>query len=266
MKKVQTKIAALVAGLILLSSLLLMPVSAANIGDVIGFSQPTDIVATINGYQLTSYNVNDYTYICVEDLQYYGFNVAFDMNSRTLSLDRNPQITEIDPQNSNPDFRTIGIRQQRHDILHTDIVTYAGRDVVEGSNINGKTIINFEELARFGTVSYDNDKREISLVIDGLNTNAFLSIAEALQEYQEYNSIWDIRYRAKGDILVLVATARMYASPEEQQFFKENIIPDDRKDTQTALDLFRENGIPFSAIQVEYRNFDRSLITFYEVK
>ena len=161
-------------------SIFTINVSAYNIGDVIGYAQPTDIVATINGYQLNSYNVNGFTYIVVEDLRFYGMDVVYDNYSRTLSVTRNPQVTYIDPALSNPSYANIGTNTSYLNILYTDIVTYINGIYVNSYNINGSTIIKFDDLAQFGQVSYDNNQREISLNIPGLNTNPIVSLANIL--------------------------------------------------------------------------------------
>ena len=140
MKKTSKKLMTLTMVIITVISLFTVPCGAANVGDVIGYAQPTDIVATINGYQLESYNVNGLTYICVEDLRYYGFNVTFDMNTKTLAFSRSSEPTTIDPQHTNPDFYAIGTNQGFKNTLYTDIVTYANNEYVTSSNINGKTI------------------------------------------------------------------------------------------------------------------------------
>ena len=160
----------IILALILSVSLFPMTTLAANIGDVIGYAQPTDIIATINGYKIESYNVNDLTYICVEDLRYYGFDVYYDNATRSLSFGRSSS-TSISPNTTNPKYSSIGSNSQRRPILYTDIVTYANGIYTPASNINGQTIINFNSLSQFGAVSYDNNKREISLVINGLNFN-----------------------------------------------------------------------------------------------
>ena len=155
-------------------------VRAYNIGDIIGYAQPTDIIATINGYQLLSYNVDGYTYIVAEDLKAYGMNVVYDDASRTLTVTRNTD-TVIDPVSSNPDYMKIGTKNVKTNILYTDIVTYVEGALVKSFNINGATIIPFNDLAHFGLVHYNNDRREISLTIENVNTNPTSDIAKYLE-------------------------------------------------------------------------------------
>ena len=259
------RLIALISAIVMTVSLFSVNVSAANVGDVIGYAQPTDIIATINGYQLQSYNVNDYTYICVEDLRHYGFDVSFDMDSRTLDFSRNSDITAIDPQNTNPDFWSIGAVKERINILYTDIATYTNGEYISGSNINGRTIINFDELGRFGEVSYDNDKREISLVIDDIEYNPIALLADELYKNLEYNEVWEPLVRAKGDVLMWILTARFYLTADVRDYLITDIIPEEKQGARDILELCQSNDIPVSSVYFEYINSDGTYITSFQV-
>lgn len=265
MIKFSKRLIALISAIIMTVSLFSVGVSAANVGDVIGYAQPTNIIATINGYQLQSYNVNDYTYICVEDLRHYGFDVSFNATSRTLDFSRNSDITAIDPQNTDPDFWSIGAVKYPINILYTDIATYANGEYIAGSNINGRTIINFDDLGRFGEVSYDNDKREISLVIDDINYNIVALLADELYENLEYNEVWEDLFRAKGDVLMWISTSRSYLPADERAYLISDIIPEDKQFVKELLELYQSNGIPVSSIYCEYINSDGTYITSFQV-
>lgn len=243
-----------------------IPAGAVSVGSVIGYAQPTDIVATINGYQLESYNVNDLTYICVEDLRYYGFDVKFDSYTRALSFSRDYNISHIDPQNTNSNFWSIGSDTGWKSILYTDITTYADGQYVESSNINGRTIINFNELSRFGTVSYDDSRREISLTLDGVNQNLVDLFAKEMQKLSEDGSAdWKIIFRAKGDVFMLIGTARSYMTQADKDAFIREIIPGDKLDAKELLNNLHSYNIPASSVFVEYKNTDGSPITSYQV-
>lgn len=265
MKKTSKKLMTLTMVIITVISLFTVPCGAANVGDVIGYAQPTDIVATINGYQLESYNVNGLTYICVEDLRYYGFNVTFDMNTKTLAFSRSSEPTTIDPQHTNPDFYAIGTNQGFKNILYTDIVTYANNEYVASSNINGKTIVNFNELSRFGSVAYDNDKREISLVIENVNRNDIAELASLLHDNSKYNSDWVVHYRAKGDILMIIGTSREYMNESQRNNFINIVIPKDKEDGEQLLSTLEDIDYYPSALYVEYKNSDGTIITSYTI-
>ena len=137
-------------------------VSAQQIGDVVGNTLYTDIVAKINGYDIESYNINGYTAVCAEDLRAFGYDVLWDQASRSLKITKlaNETITSSFKHQA-PASYLLG--QKRYDVLYTDIKTYINGVEVTSYNINGRTIIYFNDLAVFGAVGYDNNKREISL-------------------------------------------------------------------------------------------------------
>ena len=148
-----------------------IPVGAYRVGDVVGYALTTDIAATINGYDIPSYNVDGYTYIVVEDLRYYGFAVNYDNATRSLAVSRNYAQNWVSKSYSKPAVLPHLIGKRAYSLLYTDIKTYLDGYYVHSYNINGQTIIRFDSLAAYGTVAYDNGKREISLNISGINYN-----------------------------------------------------------------------------------------------
>jgi len=227
---------------------------ATRVGDVVGYAQPTDIVATINGYQLESYNVDGYTYICVEDLRYYGFNVYYDNYTRSLSFSRNG-ATYIDPQNTNPNFWNIGNNNTRRPILHTDIVTYANGSYVGSANINGQTIIQFDHLRAFGAVNYDNTKREISLVLSDVYYNPVATLANSIGKDLS-NYAWDSIVRAKGNMLTIKNVSKEFSSTSEigniPEFSLRVQSGDIYQNRKQALDTFRSKGYDISSLYEVY--------------
>lgn len=260
------KLISIIAVLVMVISLMPTGASAARVGDVVGYAQPTDIIATINGYQLQSYNVNGYTYICVEDLIYYGFDVSYDNNTRTLSVKRNYGITWINPQGTNPNFWDIGELKSRKSILYTDINTYVNDQWVGSSNINGRTIISFNELGRFGTVEYNNDRREISLFMDDVNYNEVAAAAMMLQYSIEKPEGISFIIRAKGDVLMFIFKSDMYISSYEINSqsigaFKAETEPVYRD----VLYNLKNSGVPVSSIYCELKNSNGAYITSFQV-
>ncbi len=258
------KYLSLVLAIILAVSLVPNMVLAANIGDVIGYAQPTDIVATISGYQLESYNVEGLTYICVEDLRYYGFDVYYDDTTRSLYVSRNNEAVVIDPQNTNPNFWAIGSSNTKKPILYTDIVTYINGAVVPSCNINGQTIIQFDNLNVFGTVTYIDEIREILLLIEDMEYNDVALFALLCQEKSEYNEDWKIIFRAKGDLLMLIGTAHHYMSYEEREYYLNNFFVSDKQSADEILAGCIENEIPVSSVYMEVRNSDGTLLASYQ--
>ena len=157
---------------IILSILLSLSVFAYKIGDVIGTSLTTDIVAQINGYDIASYNYQGYTYIVAEDLANYGFSVQYDNSTRTLGIYRNYGVTNIYSTYTKPAVSSKDVGKVAYKLLYTDIATYLDGTYVNSYNIDGKTIICFDDLAGYGTLNYDNNSRKLTLDIPGIAKNS----------------------------------------------------------------------------------------------
>lgn len=180
MKKIIKRITAFIICATIISSFM-VTASAIKIGDVMGYAQPTNIIASVNGYQMMSYNVNGYTYVIAEDLRHYGFDVAYDDSTRSLTISRNAQV-DIAPHITLGSFWNIGSNKEKKNILHTDIGTYIAGEFITSYNINGSTIVCFDELAKFGQVSYDNERREISLTVSGIKKNPVAELVDLIHE------------------------------------------------------------------------------------
>ncbi|MBE7053104.1 MAG: DUF1311 domain-containing protein [Ruminococcaceae bacterium] len=155
-----------------------VPSCFAKNGDVIGYACYTDIVATINGAKIASYNVDGNTYVIAEDLKDYGFNVIWDANDRLIEVKRNYSVRDIYTNYQNPYISKNQIGKKAYNLLETDInasiggyhlFSYRGKDFVRSYNIDGKTIIPFDMLDIFGKVEWNPLKRELSLSIPGVN-------------------------------------------------------------------------------------------------
>ncbi len=138
-------------------------------GTVIGSALRTNITAAINGHAIPSFNVDGYTYIVAEDLKDYGFAVYFDNSTRTLAINRDNSKTDVTRNYVKPYVPKSEVGIKEHNIVATDIVTYLDNNYAQSYNINGLTIIPFNELGRYGAVYYDNATRVISVTIPGLN-------------------------------------------------------------------------------------------------
>ena len=65
---------------------LVLPTAAAKPGDPIGWVLYTNIVTYIDDYPIRSYNLDGNTYIVVEDLMEFGFEVTWDGSTSRLSV------------------------------------------------------------------------------------------------------------------------------------------------------------------------------------
>lgn len=242
-------------------------VGAYNIGDVINYAQPTNIVASINGYQLMSYNVDGFTYIQVEDLQYYGFNVIYDNNARSLTVTRNSAVTEIAPHKNNADFGKIGTNTIKKNIYYTDIVTYLNSQPINSYNIDGVTIISFDGLSRFGQVSYSDEKREISLTVSDIAVNLVSTLVDyfykdgTVEKFEEgyiqsakeiYGSgaTSKVYIRAKGDIVAFDVYLIGVTLNEEQKSVEQTTLFNMRKEMKEAYQFLKEALPDVNAVSI----------------
>ena len=157
---------------------LALPSSAAGTGRAVDWALYTDITAQINGHPLRSYNVNGSTAVVAEDLRGYGFQVLWDAEDRTLSVERAADSTGCPALPASwPDYtppaltQPVGTRAQP--ILSTDIDTYVAGQYVRSCNIGGETLICFSDLAPYGAVSFDEDSRTAELTLGDPNGSRF---------------------------------------------------------------------------------------------
>lgn len=160
--------------IISLAALLVSVVTTAGIGttvnasNIVGKTVYTDIIASINDYNVESYNINGYTCVVAEDLRNYGFDVEWKQEEFALYITRANtnavQATYIAPKISES---RIGIKA--HDLYRTDVKTYINGKQVTSYNINGKTIVHFDDLGVFGEINYNDTNRRLDIDIDGLN-------------------------------------------------------------------------------------------------
>ena len=122
----------------------------------------TDVTATINGQVIPSFNISGNTMIIVEHLRSYGFDVAWDRNTRTLRVSSFDAGKPVTPEPVEAVDLPVGA--VRFPYVATDIKTFVNGVEVEGFNIRGQTIINFNNLRAYGDVSWNSAARTISLV------------------------------------------------------------------------------------------------------
>lgn len=150
----------------------------AKSGDVIGYAKYTDISAYINHYPITSYNINGNTAVVAEDLANYGFNVAWDDTTRTLTVTRSGGTT-ITPYGTVYKYSS-KVGQNSFPIYETDIVTYVNNAQVESFAIGGKTCVYIDSLASYGELNWVPEQRATKLWISGLPIKDYSPLPEAV--------------------------------------------------------------------------------------
>lgn len=144
--------------------LMMQGVSAAKVGDVIDQAVYTDIVAKINNHDIASFNINGYTAVIAEDLVHYGFNVRWAEAERALYITKSNSTT-ITSTYIAPIVSSSQVGKKAYNVLYTDIKTYVNGKAVTSYNISGRTIIYINDLADFGSVSWNEASRIISLTL-----------------------------------------------------------------------------------------------------
>lgn len=122
------------------------------------YTSKTDIKGYINNNQIQTFNYKNDTFVVVEDLQNYQFDVCWNENERALYINKNPQLTLLGGNyfDGNP-----------QEVLDTDIKTYIYNESIgsyvlgESYNISGKTIVNFNDLSNLGDIGWDGVGRKI---------------------------------------------------------------------------------------------------------
>lgn len=155
----------LLFGLMSIILITAVSVSAAITGEVLS----TDITAFIDEQPIESFNINDYTYVIAEDLRAYGFDVIWDGEARTLSVERNKSADRgfLPMEKVNIKKSDIPFRAHMFDVYETDIVTFIGGSPANAYNVDGQTLIMIDELSKYGYFNYNNTERCVKIDMAG---------------------------------------------------------------------------------------------------
>ncbi|WP_041701811.1 hypothetical protein [Gottschalkia acidurici] len=130
-----------------------------KIGDITGsFKKSSKIVSfSVRNAEyrtIPTYQIGEDLYICIEDLEYYGYKREWDDKSRVTKL------TFADKTK----VGTTKYRKERGNILHSDIKIYLDGVEVKGQNMGGYSLVKIEELNdKFGLYfkrEYSQEGRE----------------------------------------------------------------------------------------------------------
>ena len=154
------RLVSLLLALTLCCTALVLPTSAAQPGEPMGWVLYTDIVAYIDGHPIRSYNIAGNTYVIVEDLMDYGFSVTWDPSGPRLVIgDRTGVVSSTYTPAENTG--TPGAPAMPY--LYTDITTWIHGTQITGYNIGGYTVICMDDLARFYADDYIWDPANLAL-------------------------------------------------------------------------------------------------------
>lgn len=179
---------------LLLSTAILVAFSissyAINIGDIVGETLVTNIKASINEYDIASFNKDGYTVVVAEDLLNYGFNVEWNSYERALYITRNYSTNAVDSRYVAPNVFRSEIGKKAFNILHTDIKTYINGNYVTSYNIGGKTVVYMDDLSVFGDLTYNDKIRRIELTVnDGLDFRTAVEITNLVNQRRIENGL-----------------------------------------------------------------------------
>ena len=146
------KTLALVLACVMLCCSLVTGVSALKSGDPIGWVLYTNVVAYIDNYPIASYNIDGNTYIVVEDLMNFGFEVTWDGATSRLSVgDKTGAITST----YKPTKNTHNPGDHAFQYLYTNVTTWLKGVQVTGYNIGGYTCVCMDDLATYYAADYE---------------------------------------------------------------------------------------------------------------
>ena len=133
--------------------------AGTKIGDVVY----SDITAYINGYEIPTYAANGKTFVAVEDLARYGFDVVWNGTAKTLKVEIakgkkfNPIAVTKDTKNKPGALRG--------SYVCTGIKSYLSGKLAASFSINGQIAIDFESLKKYGKISWNGQARELRLTL-----------------------------------------------------------------------------------------------------
>ncbi len=148
-----------------------IPCNATIAGNI----YPTDIKTYLFGEPIRSYNIGGETIIICEDLNwYYGFDVVWNPDERTLRVDDKwkdtyylpedlPYMRDISQNIKNLPESYFSLPAPEY-IYTTDIQTYLNGNPIRSYNVGGETAIVCEDLTQFGyTVEWNAEKRTLNV-------------------------------------------------------------------------------------------------------
>lgn len=139
----------------------------------------------INGYEIPSFTYNDSTVILLSDLKYYGFNLEWDDELKTIFLHR------VDDKNITG-LSTEEIKQKEEslinkEVVHTNISVYAGKRRIPCYSVNNSSIIYINDLSLFGTVAWDGERKEVDVALNSYMFKDELNVRVLGNKIMNYN-------------------------------------------------------------------------------
>lgn len=134
----------------------------------VGVILSSNIAAFIDMQPIESYNMNGDTYIAVEDLKGYGFDVNWNEQEKSFQVIRNKEAekTFLPKEKINILKSDIIKEKKLYDVYETNNSVYLnGEKITSCYSANEKTIIKFSELEKIAYINWDEQDRQINASI-----------------------------------------------------------------------------------------------------
>lgn len=169
----------------------------AAVGDIAGVYYSTDIVTTLNGYEISSVNIGGETLISAEDMRYYGFSVDWDERARLLMIRNDPEA-EITGTYVRKYDGSVG--RALGNYYETDIVTFFdGLEDYVAYNMGGRTYIHAEKMREYGyDVIWHPDERLLEINTPESIENWTLKLMKSEAKDVDAEGRFRVRYTEDG--------------------------------------------------------------------
>ncbi len=150
-----------------------VPVMAAHM------ASRSEIRAFIDYTPIDSYIIDGYTYIAVDELVNYGFEVVYDEAARSLNVSRIKFATPIYTREM---WEKSTARQTSAEIGNSDISVYLDGERTESYFADGKLLIMIDALHKYGTFEWDASSKKVSITMFQDELQRELDNAEGVAE------------------------------------------------------------------------------------
>ena len=126
------------------------------------FATRSEIRAFIDYTPIESYIINGYTYISVDDLTNYGFDVTFDSSTMSLNVTRKKFAYPIYTKEQ---WKNSLLMKVSAPVSDSSVFVYLDGEKTDSFYADGKTLIMIDALHKYGTFEWNNYSKEISITI-----------------------------------------------------------------------------------------------------
>ncbi len=195
-------------------------VGALNIGDPIDKVVYSGISAYINHYPIESFAYDGGTVVVVEDLRYYGFDVIYNDEAKSLNIVPNRNVTKLNVEYY-PFKNELLSGRLFSNVLYSDINVYLNGSWIPSCAVRGCTMVKLEDLvSETDGISYtwDNSTRSAKLWLDWVNIQKYVPLKENTDNYRAYRIVNPgdkSTYGISIDYAITLALEAMYETKRE---------------------------------------------------